>query len=169
MASPRTSILNHPAQTGFTLLEVLIVIGLLIFLTGLTALMSLDSYRGYSFRGQRDNVISVLQKARGQAMNNVCLGSTPTCSGGRPHGVHFSTDEYIIFQGASLDDTPENASHDQVISADYPLIFTPAAPEAVFKQLSGDATAPLNFTVSDEFGHSSDITINSEGRISWSN
>jgi len=169
MALLKTSTPNQAAQTGLTLLEVLIVIGILIFLTGLTALMSLDSYRGYSFRGQRDNVISVLQKARGQAMNNVCLGAPPSCSGGRPHGAHFSSEEYIIFQGASLDDTPENASHDQVISADYQLTFNPATPEIVFKQLSGDATDPLNFTVSDEFGHSSDITINSEGRISWSN
>ncbi len=166
MALHRTSTLNY--ESGFTLIEVLVVIGILIFLTGLTALMSLDSYRGYSFRSQRDNVISVLQKARGQAMNNVCLGSSSDCSGGRPHGVHFSSGQYIIFQGNSLADTAED-DQDQKINADYPLIFSPATPEVVFKQLSGDASSPLTITVSDDYGHNSEISINSEGRISWTN
>jgi hypothetical protein len=77
-----------------------------------------------------------------------------------------------LFQGNSLDDTPENSSHDQIINASYPLNFSfnpIGTPSVVFKQLSGDVASAVTITISDNYHHTSVITINTEGRISWTN
>lgn len=154
-------------QQGFTLIEIIVVIGMFILLAGLTGLMGLDGYRGYSFRSERDNVVSILQKVRAQAMNNTCSGGV--CDGGEPHGVYFNGGQFTLFQGQTKDDAP---SQNQVISSSYPisLSFNPSGnTSVVFKQLSGDVASPVTITISDNFGHTSDISINGEGRISWTN
>ena len=63
---------------GFTLMEVLVVIALLGVIFSLSVFISLDTYRGSSFRNERDTLVGVLQEARSEAMNNICIGGTCT-------------------------------------------------------------------------------------------
>jgi len=150
-------------DTGITLVEILIVIGLLTAIAGLSMLASIDMYRAHLFRGDRDMLIGVLQKARSRAMNNICLGSG--CSDGKSHGVHFESDEYVIFQGAIynvLDTLNERFSVNDVV-------VISGLENVVFSQLSGDAAPEGNITIADDAGHTSVITINGEGQILWTN
>lgn len=176
MALPRTCTRNlflpsfdgkeDRSRAGFTLIEILIVLGILAILSGFGLVASLDAYRGYSFRNERNTMVSVLQKARSQAISNICLGSG--CTDGKPHGVAFQAGQYIIFQGSGY--AARDQAVDQIVAVNYALTFAPGSlPEVVFSQLSGDAAPAGTITLTDEAGHSSVISINSEGQISWTN
>lgn len=162
---------RNDARTGFTLLEVLVVIGILTLVAGAGTFFGLESVRGNSFRNDRDMLVAVLQKARSQSTSNMCFGSG--CSGGKSHGVRVESGQYVIFQGA--DWASRDSAVDEAISINTgtvtvsgPLGVVPY--DVVFAQLSGDANpATAEITVVDTAGHSSLISINGEGRIAWTN
>ena len=142
---------------GFTLFEVLIVIGLFTLLGGLALFMSMDSYRGSSFRSDRDLLVSLLQHARARAMNNMCIG---TCTDGKPHGVRVEPDRYVVFQGPGYSPSdPENA----VFPANPSISRT--GMNVVFSQLSATTTATS--TTLTGGGRASVISISADGQITW--
>lgn len=151
---------------GFTITEILIVIALMSVLLSFTCWIGVDSYRRYLFRNERDTIVNVLQKARNQAMSNICMGSA--CVSGKSHGVHLEDSKYIIFQGS--DYTTRDISQDEEIVPNYNLSFSGSTIiDVVFEGLSGDVLGSGEIKLSDYAGKTSDININSEGRISWTN
>ena len=139
-------------QKGFSLIEVLVVTGLLTFLAGVGIVVSMQSYRGYLFRSERDLLVAVLESARSRALKNI---------GETPHGVHIEPDAFVLFAGAAYSSVaPENEriprNSSVTISEDEEIIFS---------QLSGDA-ASSSIVVSDGV-HIKRISINDEGRIDW--
>ena len=150
------------SRRGFTLIEVLITIGLLGLIAGLGVFVSMDSYRGNLFRAERNIVVSILQKARSQAIHNVCVGSV--CADGQLHGVHFDPNQYAIFQGAIYNPADIN---NEVIQANS-NVHNSGLANIVFSQLEG-TTSGGTLTLTDNSGHTSAITINNEGQIIWTN
>lgn len=151
-------------QRGFTFFEILVTTGIFIVVGGLALLVSMETFRGSSFRSDRDLLVSALQHARAQAMNNICFG---TCIGndGQPHGVHIQSDKYVIFQGNAYDSSdPNNAAFDSTITTTK----TPATLDILFSQLSGNS-APATVTLTDAAGHASAVSVSVEGQISWTN
>lgn len=152
---------------GMTLIEILVVIGILAIVAGFSLATNLDSFRGYSFRDERDTLVNNLQRVRGMSINNICKG---VCGlGGLPHGIHFENGKYTLFQGgAYVVSEPAN----EVVEI-KPAIQIAGLTDVIFTQLSGNATVnPVgvwNITVTDNANHTSIITINSEGRITWTN
>lgn len=161
---------NH--ESGITLIEIILVVAIMSAAISLTFVDS-DNHRGVSFRSSRDLLVASIQHSRAQAMNNICLGAG--CSDGKPHGVHINTDgngfvtSYVIFQNAIYDfadstnaviDVGGNASRNvSLLSGSVANIY--------FEQLSGDSI-PASLTLSNGVENSI-ITINSEGRITWTN
>lgn len=137
-------------------------------LAGLGLFLSFDFYRSYAFRGERDLIITVLQKARSQAINNVCLGAG--CVDGKAHGVYFAPGQYVIFQGN--DYASRDAAADEVFDGNYSVSVSGAV-QVIFGQLSGNAsTSPAGsweIVLSDPSGHTSTTTINRAGQITWTN
>ena len=155
-------------QAGFTLVELMVVIGLAAVFFAFTVVVGLDSYRGDGFRSERDSIVTALQTARSQAINNVCSGSG--CNGGKPHGVAISGGNYIIFQGSSY--AGRDAAFDQIIGSRYTVNFIGSTvSEVVFTQLSGDASPAGTIKINDPArpGSTSTVSINSVGQISWTN
>ncbi|MDB5189568.1 MAG: hypothetical protein JWL82_525 [Parcubacteria group bacterium] len=153
---------------GFTLIEMLIVVSLITAVAALGLFVSMDSFRSYHFHNERDTVVSTLQKARSQAMSNMCFGNS--CTNGKPHGVYFGTKgSYVIFQGASY--AARDTGVDEVIEAKDAAATITGFTSVVFARLSGDAvTLPQDtLTVTDESGKVSVITVTPQGRITWSN
>ena len=150
---------------GLSLIEIVVVIGLLTAIAGLSMLVSIDTYRSYLFRGERDKVVQALQKARSRAIHNICFGAG--CSNGRPHGVNIdsSTGTVTNFQGTSVSELP---SVNDPFSLNDGITISGLS-DVVFSQLSGDAAPEGNITITDEVGHISVISINSEGQILWTN
>lgn len=156
-------------KSGFTLIEIIIVIALLGLIFGLTTFIGMDTYQGSSFRNDRDALIGVLQRARNQSMNNTCLGG---CTNSVQHGVHITMGSYIIFQGSSY--ATRNPAVDEIIPSGPHMNIIPGGfDDVIFSQLSGEAiTVPSGIwtlTLSDGTVHTSTITINSAGQITWTN
>lgn len=162
MALPKTSI---PKARGFTLLEVLIIIGLIVIVGGLGLIVSMDSYRGFHFHNERDIIVAALEKARSQAINNMCFGGG--CTDGKPHGVYFgTTGSYVIFQGASY--ATRDIALDEVIGQKDVAAVVSGTSEVVFQTLSGNGSV-ATVTVTDVSGKTFVITVTTEGRIWWTN
>lgn len=164
-------------RSGFTLVEILVVIGILAIIASFGLYFSMDSFQGSSYRDELDLMTSSIQHARAQSMNNVCFGSS--CIDGKPHGVHFyqsgdiNDDKYVIFQGTSFDVDDEI---NQVIKFDNKTVYVDSASpiDIVFNRLSGDlilsgSETNKSIILKDGMGHSTTIEVNSEGRIDWWN
>lgn len=154
---------------GFSLIEIMVVIGLIAMVGAFGLLISFDDYRGYGFRNERDVVMAVLHKARSQSMSNMCFGDD--CTDGKAHGVYFGTPgRYVIFQGTAYDaadpwnEVIEVKNASVVISGMQSVVFTPLSGMAVTLP-SGTNT----LTVTDERGRTSLFTIEPEGRVTWTN
>ena len=153
-----------PRIAGFTLIEVLVVTGIFTILAALGLFMSLDTYRGVSFRSERDVIVSILERVRSQAINNVYE---------KAHGVCYddTNHQYVMFRGntyssgASTNITVPASSAVQI--PDFPLCRS--ASWVIFDQLTGKLNPPTNglaITVTQN-SRISTIAINNEGRINW--
>jgi prepilin-type N-terminal cleavage/methylation domain-containing protein len=154
-------------QAGFTMIEVLLVMALIALVGAFALFVSLDTYRSSSFRSDRNLLVAALQRARAQAMNNICFddgGATFTCADGKPHGVKILSNQIVVFQGSTY------TGRDVAVDAPFKTNVTTVsgASEVVFSQLSGTSTVST-ITLTDQSGHSSAISINSEGKIAWTN
>ncbi len=150
------------ARGGFTLIETLLVMGVFVMVSGFGLFVSMESYRGSLYHSDRDLLVALLERARAQAINNLCYGDY--CDDGKPHGVHIQSDKYILFQGEAYDaggafnvsfDTDSNTEHSFIGD----IIFTP---------LSGTTSALVTIMLSGE-GRTSEIMVSPIGRITWTN
>lgn len=146
---------------GFTLIEVLVVLGIFILLASLGLFMSFDVYRATFSRSERDMVVVLLEKARSQSLNNVNQTT---------HGFCFLTSgavvtSYEVFEGSDC-----TAAVKELIPAgsDISLSPSPALPATgiIFSQLSGDSNYTGTITLTQNT-QSKTVSINSEGMIDW--
>lgn len=143
---------NH--ETGTSLIEILIVIGIFGLIISLGLVTSFNSYRRSNLRAERDILVSVLAKARNQSISNVNES---------PHGISVQPGNYVIFQGSSY------ATRDTSVDEDVPYVSSltvSGTNEIVFVQLTGEVTTPGTITISFQ-SNPADISVNSEGRIDW--
>ncbi len=158
-------------QNGLTLIEIITTIALFVFVTYIVMSTNFSSYRGYSFRDERDALVNNLERSRSEAMNNICFG---TCTNGITHGIHFEQDsqnaQYIIYQGS--DWASHDSTADEVISINSAMQISGPA-DVIFSTLSGDASVTpadnYDITITDNMNQTSVITINSVGQITWTN
>ncbi len=149
-------------QRGFTFIELLTVLGIVAITCGFLLFVSIDTFHGTNFRSDRSVLVAILQRARAQAMNNICAG---VCIGGKTHGVHIDARHYVLFQGDTYDPSdPQNAVFEASPGTSHSGVS-----DIVFSQLSATTSTVGDITLTDREGHSSTITIGSQGQIAWSN
>jgi prepilin-type N-terminal cleavage/methylation domain-containing protein len=153
MALPKTSI-----HSGFTLIEFLVVMSVMLVVFSMGLILSLDSYRGYSFRNERNLAVSVLQKARSRALANIDQ---------QPQGVHVDTtgNQYVIFEGSYSPGASTNIN----IPFIMPGLSHSGMNDILFNQLDASVTSVPSAWHFSDTAHTSDISFNSEGQISWTN
>jgi|GEM_PF-1017554 len=180
---------KNKSNRGFTMLEVIIVMGLLVIVGSLGLFMSMETFRGNSFRNDRDATVSGLQRARSLAVSNMCFGFSPSnqsqcalpdyCCDGKSHGVHFynkadiaKRGKFVIFQG---DNFSEGAFANEFVSFNNPQVYVDIDSDVniSFARISGnlipETATSTSVTITDGNSHNSVIEINSEGRIDWTN
>jgi Tfp pilus assembly protein FimT len=155
MALPRASVRE---EVGLTLVEIIVVIALFLILAGLSLLFSMDFYRTHAFHAEKNTVISILAKARNQAMANYHQTT---------HGVCYDDGEYVLFEGAG---PCAGAAVQQRFQKNYAVtVIWPT--EIVFQQLdgnpAGDCSSACVINLFDNNGHSATLSVNNEGRINW--
>jgi len=143
--------------TGFTLIEILIVIAIILFLASMGLFMSFDTFRGSSLNGERYTVISLLEKARGQSMNN--LDQTM-------HGFCFQDPDYVVFEKDTPTTICSTATKKESFSGNATLSGIPTD-GIIFEQLSGSPSWSGDMTLTQD-GKTITISVNSEGMIDWS-
>lgn len=140
------------SSSGFTFIEILVVMAIVAFFAAIGIFMSGDMYRSSSFQSDVNALATSLQRARSQAMNNI---------NEKPHGVKILGGDYIIFEGVDYN----SRTGEEVIKGNSNFIFTGPS-EVVFQQLSGNCPLCTDITISYE-AKTSTIPMNIQGRIDF--
>lgn len=141
-------------EKGITLIEILTAMGILAVILNLGYFVGFDFYKNYALYSEKDVLISVLRKARSQALNNV---------GATAHGVYINDSSFIIFYGPSF--ILRNNQYDENIKR-APGISLSGLNEAVFQPLTATSTASGTIALSNN-RKTFFIDVNYEGRINW--
>ena len=160
MESP--NIFHH--ARGFTLIEILISISITIVILGFGLFVSLDMYKGYTFRSERAVLLSVLERTRSKALANLYESK---------YGVCLVGSEYIIFRGQICDSTlPENERIPA--NSSVSVVGIEASTPIIFDQLTGKLLPQVSkedgefvITLDDSVHLTQYIKINNEGTINW--
>ncbi len=142
---------TYNQNKGFTLIEILVVIGIMTFILGFGVVTNLSVFKTDTFQTEEAKIVSLLQKARSRAMSNQYDTN---------HGICYIAPNYIIFKGNTCtagDAIPASVA----IASNAGTTF----PTVVFNRLSGTTTG-TTIHITDGV-KSADITINNEGTINW--
>ena len=169
MALPNILILANNKK-GFTMIEILIVIAIMVAILSLGLFISLDFYRRYIFASEQNILISTLQKARSQSLNNIDQVR---------HGIHFQAFplQYIIFEcpaaNPQCNNYPGPSNSDNIITPSNNISFASDALslpfDIIFDQLSGNClncSGQITIQLSNKT-KTYTIKINDEGGIDW--
>jgi prepilin-type N-terminal cleavage/methylation domain-containing protein len=142
------------SYSGFTFIEVLIVFAIIGVIAAFGIIVSLDSYQRYSKHSERDLLVSLLEKARSEAVNNI---------GAEPHGLWLGDpNNYVLFRGVNHTSNPSlnlNVPRNGAIT----VTLVPAGTsEVLFTQLSGTTMA-----ATIQVPGNPNIDIYAEGGINW--
>lgn len=163
MASRKIYILNSvQLKSGFSLIEVLLVLAIVGVLLSGTLFFTNNYYRDTSLQNERQFLMSLLYTARADAMNNI---------DGLPHGVAFfpaGFSGYVLFSGNDYDSS--DILTRKMIPINYPAALAATAPAFItFKQLSGDASYNGEIVLIDtnRANATTGIITNYAGKIGW--
>ncbi|MDE2399788.1 MAG: prepilin-type N-terminal cleavage/methylation domain-containing protein [Patescibacteria group bacterium] len=142
-------------QKGFTLIEILVVIAILIVVISFGMLVDFSSFTSSTFQGEEAKIVSVLERARSHAMANMFNTTSGVC-------YDATTHSYVIFQGSVCTSTGS-----ELIPANTNIAENPSTtfPTFVFSRLTGNTTGGI-IHITDG-SKSADITLNNEGTINW--
>jgi len=150
-------------NSGLTMIEIMVVIGLFAVLISLGLLMSMDVWRGASVQSEQDVLLSLLYKARSRAVANI---------NEHDHGLYIDEDnmKYVIFEGSSYAGALSTTSFDmsgQFSFEDGSLGDTCDSDscEVVFLARTGE-TDGESFRMTGQ-SKTREFKINEEGGIEW--
>lgn len=137
-------------KKGFTLIEIILIIGILSIIAAFSAPIALNIYDRQIVISTSEDVFSVLKKAQADAEYR---------RGGTSHGVRFLDDDtYVLFRGGSYDG--RDSSYDEIYPL-YGLTATTSNPvlsetEIVFATGTGAFSATTTLSLSNN-GTTKDI------------
>lgn len=141
-------------KKGFTLIEIIVVLAILTVIVSFGTVVDFSSFTSSTIENEESKIISLLQKARSRAMNN--MNQTT-------HGVCYISPDYVIFEGTTCtsgEPIPANVN----IASNGATIF----PAVIFNQLTGNTNSATDIIIHITDGvKERDITINNEGTINW--
>ncbi|HUO56446.1 MAG TPA: hypothetical protein VMU27_03370 [Candidatus Paceibacterota bacterium] len=150
------------AIRGFTLIEAIVVTGLLALIGACTASVNLSTYEHASVQKERQSLVEALEHARAEALERICEGEE--CVSGALHGVSIQRDRYVIFQGSSY--ASRDVGADEIIEAN-PAFSHTGLSEVIFASSTGETNTSGAITITDTTGHTSAVTMGREGQIDF--
>lgn len=146
--------MQKKSKSGFTLIEILISLGIFAILFAIGLPLSLDSYRNYILNSETSNLVTLIRRAESLALSNVHNSS---------HGIYIEEDRIILFEGESY--AARNTAFDEEFErAEVVSISGPT--EIVFSALESKPNAAVSFVLSNLLNvHRVDV--NEHGAIFW--
>jgi len=135
-------------------IELVITMAIIAIMVGLGLFVSLEFYRSSDLNSERDILLSVMRRARTQALDNVY---------GLQHGVFVSPSSYIIFAGSSY--ASRAAQYDETFPRSN-AISVSGLSEIVFSALASTSTSSGTIILADATA-STTMSVNNEGQINW--
>ncbi len=131
-------------RRGFTLIEIIVVTGIIATLTGIGYVRVLGSERRAPLTATVDTVISDLRAQQTRAMTGEARGV----------GVSFQSNAYTMLPQGSVISLPTN------------ITMSPAGSSVSFANGSGDVTGATTITLTQTFtGEQKTITMNKYGAV----
>ncbi len=145
-------------KRGFTVLEILIVIGILALLSLFMMGFFLDYRKSQGIRQDGELVESLLYKARSDALSS---------NSAFEYGIHFASSSIVTFQGSTY---VSGATTNQTFSLTpsvtvSALSLTGGAVDIVFNKLTGEASRSGTITLTSTSGVVKVITVYPTGLI----
>ena len=140
------------SQGGFTLVEVIITLTILVIILGATAPITWSFFQRVELASEVRSHTAYLKLARAYALANRHQSA---------HGVYIGSSYATVFQGASY--AARDIPKDRTFPRSRLVSATTTLPEIVFSPLSATSTAATT-TLWNAYG-STTIIINSEGTI----
>ncbi|MDP2672092.1 MAG: prepilin-type N-terminal cleavage/methylation domain-containing protein [Candidatus Daviesbacteria bacterium] len=139
---------------GFTLVEVMLVMGVLGIITGL----AIPFYQSFQISSALDNtgqeIIQALRNAQSKAISSQELSS---------HGVHFDTNQFVVFKGNIYSPAdPDNEIFEVANTVD---ISSSGSNNIVFSVGQGLPDTQPVITITSSNNESKSINLNELGRI----
>lgn len=153
-------------QKGFTFIELIIVMGIILLLFGFVMVNLLQEQHVVSVNSSVDILMSDISSQQTKAM----LGKSDGATSGNSYGIYFESDRYTLFKGNSFSATdPANF----IVMLDENTVFNSVTfPNniVVFSALSGEVTGFIdgNNTISiinTQGTETKTITINRYGAV----
>ncbi|MEK7114751.1 MAG: prepilin-type N-terminal cleavage/methylation domain-containing protein [Patescibacteria group bacterium] len=165
-------------RDGFTFIEILITMGILLMLTSVLLLYNRSGERQIILFKEKASVVGLILKAKSLSLNTL-ITNEPICG----YGVHFETNSYLLFKERSTDcinsDRIYTVADSQELVEEYTLssglkfsptgfqniLFMPPDPFVFFDGVF--ASGERLMTISNIDGSASvNLKINSSGQIS---
>jgi len=139
---------------GFSLLELIIAVSILLIVMGTISPAVVDYYSNYRMVSAQQDLVSVLRKAQALAMSNQYE---------EQYGVYIASSSFVVFRGSSY--ASRTSAFDDPVS--YSAAITITGPtEIIFAQLSGRASATGTLMLSSG-AYTRSAALNNEGRVEW--
>lgn len=140
--------------SGFSIIEVVIAIGIIAIVFGLGLSFGLSIYQSQMLNAERDNLAAILERARSEALDNLNESD---------HGVYINPDNYVIFEGRAY--ASRNAAGDEVFPRTGGLAISGLF-EVGFRSLDARVANPGTIVLTNNI-RTAPIFVNSEGMLDW--
>lgn len=146
-------------KSGFTLVEVVLVLSLMVVFFGLSALYSQTSQVRADLNAQASNFVGFLRLAQ---------SSAEAGKGGTSHGIHLENNKYVVFAGASYNQ--DDSANYEIVLPDTIEISTfdlnGAGDDIIFNAPNGETDEYGTVTfLSSQINKNKIITITNAGAI----
>lgn len=146
-------LLENKKRGGFTLIELIIVVGIFGIVVMIGLPVSWDFYLSYQIETERDNVVTLLREARNMSVINRNEMS---------HGLYFNGNNFVVFEGANY--VGRIQAEDRIINRQTNVAISGPS-EIVFAPLSGQTSAST-YTLTNN-ARIRNVYVKSEGTIDW--
>lgn len=122
-------------QRGFTLIELVIIVSIVVILLGFITINLVGSQRAASLNSTEQILLADLKQQQLKSM----IGDTEGRETADSYGVHFDSNKYILFHGATYSSTDDS---NYTINLENSMQFNNANYDVVFLKRSGEIQTP---------------------------
>ena len=147
---------------GFTIIEIIIVMGIVATITGMISVSLFSSQHKASI----NSTLLILQSDLRQQQQKAMTGDVTNIGAVSPCGIHFDANKYTLFCGTFS--SGNSANFEVELENNLSVSSTPSN-EILFSKGSGEIPVQYEIKLSDNFNNSKTLYLNKLGVITGQN